>query len=194
MRTSPPYSRGTTAISDPGLAAALGEIFLARDEALGRDTVIKRILPAHDTSSSRKRFRLEAEITGGLQHPGIVPVYDYGVDESNRPYYAMRFVQGENLDAAIKRFYDPAAAAGDPSEQHLVFQQLLRSFLTVCQTMGYAHSRGVIHRDLKPSNIMLGKYGETLVVDWGLAKAAAAAAAGQPDGDGEEALRPLRRR
>ena len=93
------------------------------------------------------------------------------------PYYAMRFIRGESLSAAIKQFHknrkaEPAVAArrASGSAWGVEFQQLLRRFLDVCDAIEYAHSRGVIHRDLKPGNIMLGRYGETLVVDWGLAK------------------------
>ena len=124
----------------------------------------------------RARFLLEAEITGNLEHPGIVPVYSLGRNAAGRPFYAMRFIRGETLSAAIKLFHEaPEGSHGEsksslPLDLGVEFQQLLRRFLDVCDAMEYAHSRGVIHRDLKPGNIMLGQYGETLVVDWGLAK------------------------
>ena len=105
-----------------------------------------------------------------------MPVYSLGRNASGRPFYAMRFIRGETLSAAIKQFHEArkedAEKAGrrSGSTWGIEFQQLLRRFLDVCDAMEYAHSRGVIHRDLKPGNIMLGQYGETLVVDWGLAK------------------------
>ena len=119
---------------------------------------------------------LEAEITGNLEHPGVVPVYSLGRSADGRPYYAMRFIRGESFSVAIRRFHqgrNEAGAATSARTRPLLgveFQQLIRRFLDVCDAMDYVHSRGVIHRDLKPANVMLGRYGETLVVDWGLAK------------------------
>ena len=119
---------------------------------------------------SRARFIFEAEITGNLEHPGIVPVYGKGEYADGRPYYAMRFIRGDNLKVAVDQFHKDEALQSDPGARQRAFQKLLRRFLVVCETISYAHSRGVIHRDLKPRNIMLGPYGETLVVDWGMAK------------------------
>jgi eukaryotic-like serine/threonine-protein kinase len=148
----------------------LGEVFLAEDVELHRQVALKEIQDQHaDNPESRARFLLEAEITGGLEHPGIVPVYGLGHYADGRPYYAMRFIKGDSLKAAIDRFHKPEAAL-DPGERAVAFRKLLARFVTVCNAIAYAHSRGVLHRDLKPGNIMLGKYGETLVVDWGLAK------------------------
>src|SRR5262249_33831819 len=126
--------------------------------------------PHADDADSRRRFLREAEITAGLQHPGIVPVYGRLEDELGRPCYAMRFIEGQSLKEAIERFHAADQAQREPSERSLAFRQLLTSFVAVCKTMAYAHSRGILHRDLKPANIMLGKYGEVLVVDWGVAK------------------------
>ncbi len=116
------------------------------------------------------RFLLEAEVTGGLEHPGIVPVYGLGQYEDGRPYYAMRFIRGDSLKSAITQFHMADGPARDPGERALALRRLLTHFVDVCEAIAYAHSRGVLHRDLKPANVMLGKYGETLVVDWGLAK------------------------
>src|SRR5262249_24816373 len=89
-----------------------------------------------------------------------------------RPYYAMRFIQGQSMEAAIRRFHEADRGGGrDPSERSLALRDLLGRFVAVCDAVAFAHSRGVIHRDLKPSNVMLGDFGETLVVDGGLAKA-----------------------
>ena len=149
----------------------LGEVFTARDEELGRDVALKRMRSlAADNPQWIRHFKFEAEITGRLDHPGVVPVYGLGRDASGRLYYAMRFIRGETLAQAAERFHRDFPAGSQRRDRAVAFQKLIRSFLVVCQTMGYAHSQGVIHRDLKPANIMLGHYGETLVVDWGLAK------------------------
>src|SRR5260370_28463527 len=121
-------------------------------------------------ADSRWRFRLEAEITGRLEHPGVVPVHGLMQDGDGQPCYAMRFIQGETLKQAIQCFHEAEKAARDPGERSLALRQLLTRFIAVCNTAAYAHSRGILHRDLKPGNLMLGTYGETLVVDWGLAK------------------------
>ena len=112
------------------------------------------------------RFLHEAEITGGLEHPGIVPIYALGQNSDGRPYYTMRLVKGMTLEEQIRA----SRKSGSPHPTPLEFRQLLNHFIRVCEIVAYAHSRGVLHRDLKPANLMLGKYGETLVVDWGLAK------------------------
>ncbi len=149
----------------------LGEVYLARDAELNREVALKRLKPEHaDDPQRRMRFLVEAEITGGLEHPGIVPVYSLGADPSGRPFYAMRFIRGDNLKAAADRFHADESCRDDPSVRALERRRLLRRFLDVCNAVAYAHARGVLHRDLKPGNVMLGKYGETLVVDWGLAK------------------------
>src|SRR5262249_41673664 len=140
-----------------------GQVSVARDEQVGREVALKEILDEHlNTPQARQRFLNEAEITGQLEHPGIVPVYAVGHGDDGRPCYAMRLIHGHTLGEAI------AAHHAKPSATS--FNDLLQRFLTCCQTVAYAHSKGVIHRDLKPANVMLGKYGETLVVDWGLAK------------------------
>ena len=163
----------------PHASGGIGQVWLARDSELQRDVAIKEIQPRFaEHADQRARFVLEAEVTGNLEHPGIVPVYSLGKNAEGRPYYAMRFIRGESLAVAIRRFHhDFRQNAGSattrsrrPSKWGIEFRQLVRRFLDVCNAIDYAHSRGVLHRDLKPANIMLGHYGETLVVDWGLAK------------------------
>ncbi len=151
----------------PLARGGLGEVFVARDGRLNREVAIKLIEDSQAADpQSRARFLLEAEITGGLEHPGIVPVYALGENSDGRLFYAMRLVHGETLKERIRRFHN----AGSISRQPVPFRQLLNHFVRICDIVAYAHSRGVLHRDLKPSNVMLGKFGETLVVDWGLAK------------------------
>src|SRR5262249_30720474 len=142
-----------------------------RDEELNRDVALKEIQPRHaDDPQSRSKFLLEAEITGGLEHPNIVPVYGLGQYDDGRPYYAMRFIQGDSLGEAIDRFHRAEGRRRARGERALELRELLGRFIDVCNAMEFAHARGVLHRDLKPGNVMLGRYGETLVVDWGLAK------------------------
>jgi eukaryotic-like serine/threonine-protein kinase len=148
----------------------LGEVYVAYDRELNREVALKRLQERHAGSAdSRIRFLIEAEITGGLEHPGIVPVYGMGMADDGRPYYAMRFIRGKTLRTAIDEFHSRTFAS--PDKWRIGLRHLLGRFIAVCNAVEYAHSRGVIHRDLKPGNVMLGKYGETLVVDWGLAKA-----------------------
>jgi serine/threonine-protein kinase len=155
----------------PHARGGLGAVFVAHDEELHREVALKEIQDRHaDHPESRSRFMLEAEITGGLEHPGIVPVYGLGTYGDGRPYYAMRFIRGDSLKEAIERFHQADVPDRDPGERGLELRKLLGRFIDVCNAIDYAHSRGVLHRDLKPGNIMLGQYGETLVVDWGLAK------------------------
>jgi WD40 repeat protein/tRNA A-37 threonylcarbamoyl transferase component Bud32 len=165
--------RGRFRILRPHAKGGLGQVSVALDQDLNREVALKEIQPKHaDDPISRERFLLEAEITGGLEHPGIVPVYALGQDPDGRPFYAMRFVRGDSLQQAIEDFHRADhPSRKDPGARQLALRQLLGRFIDVCNAMEYAHSRGVLHRDLKPRNIMVGKYGETLVVDWGLAKA-----------------------
>jgi len=155
----------------PHARGGLGEVFVAEDGELHREVALKQIQERHaDNPESRARFLVEAEITGGLEHPGVVPVYGLGQYADGRPFYAMRLIRGDSLKEAIERFHQPKTPGPDPGERALALRKLLGRFIDVCNAMAYAHARGVIHRDLKPGNIMLGPYGETLVVDWGLAK------------------------
>jgi non-specific serine/threonine protein kinase/serine/threonine-protein kinase len=155
----------------PHAVGGLGQVSVARDCELHRDVALKEIKPQYaDDAEARARFLAEAEVTGALEHPGVVPVYALGRFQDGRPFYAMRFVQGDSLLEAIDRFH-AANWKNKPSEQALALRGLLRRFVDVCNAVAYAHSRGLLHRDLKPANVLLGPYGETLLVDWGLAKA-----------------------
>ncbi|MEZ6088586.1 MAG: serine/threonine-protein kinase [Pirellulaceae bacterium] len=162
----------------------LGTVSLAQDLDFGRDVAIKEIKARFaDVVESQSRFIYEAEVTGRLEHPGIVPVYALGRYKDGRPFYAMRFITGSSLADEIAALHSPeneAAFAGR-------LRSLLNRFQSVCNTIEYAHSRGVIHRDLKPANIMLGEYGENLVVDWGLAKATQSESS-TPDASGATAF------
>ncbi len=185
---APPTPAGTRfRILRPHARGGLGQVSVALDQELGREVALKEIQERHaDHPESRSRFLLEAEITGGLEHPGIVPVYALGTYADGRPYYAMRFIRGDSLKEAIARFHQADGKPRDPGERALALRQLLGRFVDVCNALAYAHARGVLHRDLKPGNIMLGQYGETLVVDWGLAKPL-----GRPGADPESAVGAL---
>jgi tRNA A-37 threonylcarbamoyl transferase component Bud32 len=133
-----------------------GRIVKARDARLDRDVALKQL---RDQSFGRRRFVREATLTARLQHPSIIPVYEFGRFASGEPFFAMKLVHGESLRDAIK---------GRPTlEQRL---ELLPNVLAVADAIAYAHSQRVIHRDLKPSNVLIGAFGETVVIDWGLAK------------------------
>ena len=162
----------------PCAEGGLGKVWLALDEELHREVALKEIHPRHaGDPESRRRFVQEAEVTGALEHPGVVPVYGLGSYADGRPFYAMRFIRGRTFKHAIEEFHSGGEGGRGVSVWSLEFRQLLGRFIDVCNAIEYAHSRGVLHRDLKPGNIMLGKYGETLVVDWGLAKPQGAEAA-----------------
>jgi len=150
----------------------MGRVLLVHDEALGREIVMKELLPRSEklnksgeqspvrrSGSVIARFLQEARITGQLTHPSIVPVYELGRRQDDTLYYTMKLVRGQTLAAKLNEAKD-----------HNQRVALLSHFADLCQAMAYAHSRGVIHRDLKPQNVMVGEFGETVVIDWGLAK------------------------
>jgi eukaryotic-like serine/threonine-protein kinase len=145
----------------------LGSLFLARDEELARDVVIKQIHAEYaNDADAQARFTREVKYAAELEHTGIVPIYGAGHHEDGRRYYAMRYIKGENLRAAIERCHQIERA----SRRWEQLRPLVPRFAAVCRAIAYAHERGVLHRDIKPENIMLSADGETIVVDWGLAK------------------------
>ena len=151
---------GDTARFDLGPEVArggLGRVHVAHDRALHREVAVKVLL--HSSTSATARFRRETLLTARLQHPNIVPVYDGGDDDEGSPYLAMRLVHGESLQERI------AACADLPARL-----SLLPAVVDVCHAVAYAHNQRVTHRDLKPDNILVGDFGETVVIDWGLAK------------------------
>jgi tetratricopeptide (TPR) repeat protein len=153
-RTSPPGYR----LLEPVGRGGMGVVFRARDLSLNRDVAVKMLredIPA--SPAAVRRFLVEARVTGRLQHPGIPPVHQVGELPGGRPFLAMKLIKGRTLAELLA---GGATARGE----------LLAAFEHVCQAMAYAHSRGVIHRDLKPHNIMVGRFGEIQVMDWGVAK------------------------
>jgi serine/threonine-protein kinase len=136
----------------PHARGGLGEVFLARDTQLNRDVALKEIQDRYaDDPRYRTRFEYEAEVTGGLEHPGIVPVYGLGHTPDGRPFYAMRFIRGDSLKEAIRRFHQAEQQPGrDPSQSALELRELLGRFVDVCDAVAYAHCRGVPPRSAIP--------------------------------------------
>lgn len=155
---------------------AMGVVHRATDEALEREVAIKVL--ERDGVVARARFAEEALVTAGLQHPGIVPIHEIGQLEDGRPYYAMKLVSGRTLVEA--------AAQATTTDARLA---LVPAVLAVADAVGYAHSRGVIHRDLKPHNVLVGEFGEIVVIDWGIAKAVAAPTTSDGDVSEDERAR-----
>ncbi len=138
----------------------MGIIFQARDVELDREVAVKFLLKKHQNKLHlHRQFTNEASITGRLQHPGIVPIYETGVSTEGRPFFAMKLVKGKSLAELL-------AARISVSED---LPRLLNVFQSVCQTLSYVHACGVIHLDIKPTNIMVGAFGEVHLMDWGLA-------------------------
>jgi serine/threonine-protein kinase len=179
-----PDSRERYTLSRLHATGGIGRVWLARDQSLGRDVALKELLPERAARPELwTRFLREARITGQMEHPGVVPIYELGQRPDDRaPFYTMRFVRGRTLAEAAAA-YHRRRRQGDAGPLEL--RGLLTAFVGVCNAVGYAHSRGVIHRDLKPQNVVLGDYGEAIVLDWGLARVLAA-----PDADDAD-LPPL---
>ncbi len=152
----------------------LGVVYAADDENLGRRVAVK--FPRRRSPGSIEQMRLarEAEITGRLEHPGIVPVYAQGLTDDGRPCYVMPFIDGQTMQESIREFHKSieGQAVANPYET-LAFRKLLQQFVAVCNAVAYSHEQQIIHRDIKPGNIMLGQFGETFLLDWGLAKSIA---------------------
>jgi eukaryotic-like serine/threonine-protein kinase len=147
----------------------MGAVYLAEDSVLGRRVALKVLdVPGEDGELTARLLR-EAHILARLEHPGIVPVHDAGTLADGRVFYAMKYVEGERLDRL---------AQGTAS-----LPERLRLFQRICEAVGFAHARGILHRDLKPENVMVGPFGEVLVMDWGIAKILRGA---RESGDGEK--------
>ncbi len=148
----------------------LGEVYLAHDRQLGRPVAIKLPRDADPDSPSHQRLAREAAITSRLKHPGIIPVYATCDQSDAPPCYIMPFIEGQTFRDAILAFHTAPIESGGNKFSNRKFRRLLQRLLAVCNTVAYAHRQGIIHRDIKPANIMLGEFGETLLLDWGLAK------------------------
>ncbi len=151
-------------------SGGMGVVYAAQDTELEREVAVK-VSFGGESDAHFARLMTEARVLGALEHPGIVPVYDAGRLPDGRGYYVMKLVRGERLDEWLRKERDRRAA--------------LRLFQRICEAVAFAHARGVVHRDLKPSNVMVGAFGEALVMDWGVAKGPRARA--DPPGGEDEA-------
>jgi serine/threonine-protein kinase len=172
----PHMATGRYEISSRIGQGGMGSVYLARDRELQREVAIKVMRSPAPSPDAEARMRREAQVIARLEHPGIVPVHDIGTLEDGRVFYVMKWVRGVNLEE-----FSPGRSVGE----------LLRIFLKVCEAVAFAHDHGVIHRDIKPGNIMVGVFGEVLVLDWGVAKVIGDGAAsrrasseGDPPADG----------
>jgi serine/threonine-protein kinase len=151
----------------------LGEVTGARDNDIGRNVAVKRIKEGAKSAASALRFAEEVRTVGQLEHPNIVPIHDVGVDENGEYYFVMKYVEGETLEAVIDKL-----AAGDGTyHARYGVERRVQIFVGILEAVAFAHAKGIIHRDLKPANVMIGAYGEVVVMDWGIAKRTRDAAA-----------------
>lgn len=163
-----PLAVETNTIYGPPLRkmrGGLGDVWVVPELSLGRTVVVKQLQDRwHGNAKAERAFLQEVKITSLLEHPGIVPVHATGRSKDGRPFYSMRYVEGQTLREAI------SALHAELLPNQATLRKLLNHFVTVCRTIAYAHSCGVLHRDLKPENIIIGCFGQTVVLDWGLAK------------------------
>jgi serine/threonine protein kinase len=137
-------------------AGGMGVVHRAVDRALTREVALKVLAPEAASTSASRRMKREARVLASLEHPGIVPIHDVGTLDDGRVWYAMKLVHGRRLDEHVRQIDG--------------LNERLRIFGRLCEAVAFAHAQGVVHRDLKPSNVMVGSYGEVLVMDWGVAK------------------------
>ncbi len=168
-------------------AGGMGEVVLVRDHDIERKVALKRLLPEITDSATLARFVDEIRTVGRLEHPNIVPIHDVGVDELGRYFFVMKYVEGETLESVIEKL-----AAKDPAyEAKYTVEVRTEIFLGLLHALEYSHAQGIVHRDIKPANVMVGRYGEVVLMDWGIAKPlaatrdAAAGAEGALGGEGE---------
>ncbi|MGE0788161.1 MAG: serine/threonine-protein kinase [Sandaracinaceae bacterium] len=144
----------------------MGEVALVNDRDIGRTVAVKKLLPEAEGQASIARFVDEVRTIGRLEHPNIVPIHDVGVDERGKLFFVMKYVEGETLEAILERL-----AAGDP-ETHRRYDVTRRVeiFMGVLRALQFAHEKGIVHRDIKPANVMVGRFGEVVLMDWGVAR------------------------
>ncbi|MDI3290385.1 serine/threonine-protein kinase [Polyangium sp. 15x6] len=147
-------------------SGGMGEIVLVHDQDIARKVAVKRLLPEASDPVMLARFVDEIRTVGRLEHPNIVPIHDVGVDELGRYFFVMKYVEGETLETIIRKLAD-----GDPDyHRRYTFERRVEIFIDILSALAYAHANGVVHRDVKPANVMVGRYGEVVLMDWGIAK------------------------
>jgi hypothetical protein len=164
----------------------MGAVLRAIDGDIRREVAVKFLLDQADRQK-KLRFVEEAQITGQLEHPNIVPIHELGVDAQGQLFFTMKLVQGRSLAEVLDQLRQNPKTA----EKEYPLSRLLNVFVNVCHALAYAHARGVVHRDLKPANLMLGDFGEVYVMDWGLAKVLASWGREAPGQEGHAAAVPL---
>ncbi|MFO1031953.1 MAG: protein kinase [Planctomycetota bacterium] len=174
LRSRPPLASERYALEGEVGRGGMGAVLRVRDLDLGRNLAMKVVLGSEANANGKEgatpavepqvlqRFLDEAQITSQLDHPGVVPVHELGIDAAGRAYFTMRLVRGETTDQVFQK--------ANAAEDGWTRTRALEVILKVCDTMAFAHRKGVLHRDLKPSNVMVGSFGEVYVMDWGLAK------------------------
>ena len=173
-------------------AGGMGEVVLVKDHDIDRKVAVKRLLPDITSPATLARFVDEIRTVGRLEHPNIVPIHDVGVDELGRYFFVMKYVEGETLESIIEKL-----TAGDPAYLAKYSTEVrIELFLGLLHALEYAHTQGVVHRDIKPANVMVGRFGEVVLMDWGIAKpieakrdAAAGAEGALATGEGAEGER-----
>ncbi|MEO7331940.1 MAG: serine/threonine-protein kinase [Minicystis sp.] len=144
----------------------MGEVVLVEDQDIARRVAVKRLLPELSHPSILARFIDEIRTVGRLEHPNIVPIHDVGVDDLGRYFFVMKYVEGETLETIIEKL-----VAGDPDyHARYTHERRIEIFLGLLHALEYAHEKGVVHRDIKPANVMIGRFGEVVLMDWGIAK------------------------
>ncbi len=152
-------------------SGGLGDVFVATDPVLNRQVAIKFPRATRLSAEQLARFEREARVTGQLDHPGIVAVHSLKIADESQPCYVMRFVRGPTLQERAREFHEKWKSTESGGRfASMEFRQLLQHFVALCNIVAYAHDQGVIHRDIKPSNVILGPFGQTLLMDWGLAR------------------------
>jgi serine/threonine-protein kinase len=147
-------------------AGGMGEVILVEDQDIARRVAVKRLLPELGHPSILARFIDEIRTVGRLEHPNIVPIHDVGIDELGRYFFVMKYVEGETLESVIEKL-----CAGDPDyHARYTHERRIEIFLGLLHALEYAHEKGVVHRDIKPANVMIGRFGEVVLMDWGIAK------------------------
>ncbi len=147
-------------------AGGMGEVVLVRDHDIDRTVAIKRLLPDMQHASTIARFVEEIHTVGQLEHPNIVPIHDVGVDEKGRFFFVMKFVDGETLESIIEKLIE-----GDRQyELKYSYEKRIEIFIGLLHALQFAHARGIVHRDIKPANVMVGRFGEVVLMDWGIAR------------------------